>query len=212
MAKYSLELRDIYNDKSFNLFDFNYPFYDEDLRKQFEEKFFQWYMFDEIGFPTIGYFKQRLKARLNVIMPYYIKLYETELEAKKCNFMLNKDLKETFIRELENTSTLSSNMQTIGNNTSGNIGIYSETPQGSISDIEKYMTTANKDNTISSYEGNNNGSSENSSSGVEKTELISQGNIGITSSAELLDKWRKVIINIDEMILNDLNILFMQVY
>ena len=47
---------------------------------------------------------------------------------------------------------------------------------------------------------------------VEKTELLSQGNIGVTSSAELLQKWREVLINIDEMIIKDCHDLFMQVY
>lgn len=212
MAKYSLELRDIYNDKNYNLFDFDYPFYDEDLRKEFEELFFQWYMFDEIAFPTPGYFKQRLKARLNLIMPYYIKLYETELEAKKCNFMLNKDLKETFIRELESSANVNSNVTSNGSNSNDSTGIFSDTPQGSISNIEKYMTNANKDNSKSSHNETNNANSENVSNGTEKTELISQGNIGITSSGQLLEDWRKVLININNMILDDLNILFMQVY
>ena len=48
-----------------------------------------------------------------------------------------------------------------------------------------------------------------------QTETItfkSQGNIGVTSSAELLQKWREVLINIDEMIINDCRDLFMQVY
>lgn len=47
---------------------------------------------------------------------------------------------------------------------------------------------------------------------AETTELISQGNIGVTSSAELLEKWRKVILNIDMMLLNELSNLFLKIY
>ena len=47
---------------------------------------------------------------------------------------------------------------------------------------------------------------------TEKTSLISKGNIGVVSSAQLLREWRKVIINIDEMILNDLEDLFMLLF
>ena len=47
---------------------------------------------------------------------------------------------------------------------------------------------------------------------VEKTDLLSQGNIGITSSAELLQKWREVLINIDEIIIEDCRDLFMKIY
>ena len=46
----------------------------------------------------------------------------------------------------------------------------------------------------------------------ETTSLISQGNIGITSSAELLQKWREVLINIDEIIIEDCRDLFMRIY
>ena len=44
------------------------------------------------------------------------------------------------------------------------------------------------------------------------TELISKGNIGITSSAELLKQWRQVLINIDEMIIEECRDLFMLLY
>ena len=47
---------------------------------------------------------------------------------------------------------------------------------------------------------------------TETNTLTSKGNIGVTSSAELLEKWRKVIINIDELIINECSDLFMQVY
>ena len=47
---------------------------------------------------------------------------------------------------------------------------------------------------------------------VEKTDLQSQGNIGITSSAELLQKWREVLINIDEIIIEECRDLFMRIY
>lgn len=47
---------------------------------------------------------------------------------------------------------------------------------------------------------------------TETTELLSQGNIGVTSSAELLEKWRRVIINIDMMLLNELSNLFLKIY
>ena len=41
MSKYTLELRYIYEDPNFKLFDFPYNLYDNDLKPWFEEKFFQ---------------------------------------------------------------------------------------------------------------------------------------------------------------------------
>ena len=46
----------------------------------------------------------------------------------------------------------------------------------------------------------------------EETTLISRGNIGVTSSASLLEKWREVLLDMDELIIKDLEFLFMKIY
>lgn len=212
MAKYTLELRTIYKDTNFKLFDFDYEFYDNSLKPIFERKFFEHYYFDEIGFPTIQKFKHMLKAKLYLIMPYYKQLYNIEMQSINIDFLLQKDLKETFIREIKNSSNMNGNISSNGNNNSENININSDTPQSKIDDIEKYMSNASKDKAINSYNDSNISSTDTSSNGYEKTEFSSKGNIGVTSMATLVEKWREILINIDEMILNDLQDLFMQVY
>ena len=212
MAKYTLELRTIYEDANFKLFDFDYEFYDNALKSNFERKFFEHYYFDEIGFPTIQKFKHMLKAKLNLIMPYYKQLYNIEVQSINVDFLLQKDLKETFVREIENSSNMNGNISSNGSNNSENININSDTPQSKIDDIEKYMSNASKDKAITSYNDSNISSTDTSSNGYEKTEFTSKGNIGVTSMATLVEKWREILINIDEMILNDLQDLFMQVY
>lgn len=212
MAKYTLELRTIYEDTNFKLFDFDYEFYDDSLKPIFERKFFEYYYFDEIGFPTIQKFKHMLKAKLHLIMPYYKQLYNIEVQSINVDFLLQKDLKETFVREIENSSNMNGNILSNGNNNSENININSDTPQSKIDDIEKYMSNASKDKAINSYNDSNTSSTDTSSNGYEKTEFSSKGNIGVTSMATLVEKWREILINIDEMILNDLQDLFMQVY
>lgn len=212
MAKYTLELRTIYEDTNFKLFDFDYEFYDDRLKPIFERKFFEHYYFDEIGFPTIQKFKHMLKAKLHLIMPYYKQLYNIEVQSINVDFLLQKDLKETFVREIKNSSNMNGNISSNGSNNSENININSDTPQSKIDDIEKYMSNASKDKAINSYNDSNISSTDTSSNGYEKTEFTSKGNIGVTSMATLVEKWREIIINIDEQILNDLQDLFMQVY
>ena len=107
MSKYTLELRYLYKDKKFKLFDFPYNLYDNDLKPWFEEKFFQHFMFYEIGFDSVAMFKQRLMSKLNDIFPYYKQLYETEIASKNIYFMLNKDLKESYVRELTSSNNSS---------------------------------------------------------------------------------------------------------
>ena len=217
MARYTIELRDIENCICY-LFPRNFPFYtdSEELRKNFIQKFYDEYMFREIGFETVERFKRSLLGKLNKIMPYYTQLYHTELESKNINFMLNKDLIETFEREVSGTSEVNSNSTTnaSGTSTTNSNDIMYDTPNSRIDDITKYPTQGsqgeNNATSSSNATSTNNQTGENTQ--TEKTSLISKGNIGITSSAQLLKEWREVIINIDEMILNELEDLFMLLF
>ena len=217
MSKYTIELREIENCICY-LFPKGFPFYtdSEELRLNFIQKFYDEYMFREIGFETVERFKRSLLGKLNKIMPYYTQLYHTELESKNINFLLNKDLIETFEREVSGSSEVNSNSTTNANGTStaNSNDIMYDTPNSRIDDITKYPTQGSQgENTATS---SSNGTSTSNQSGEntqsEKTSLISKGNIGITSSAQLLKEWREVIINIDELILNDLEDLFMLLF
>ena len=207
MSKYTLELRYLYEDENFKLFDFPYNLYNNDLKPWFEEKFYQHFMFYEIGFDTIGMFKQRLMSKLNDIFPYYKQLYETEIRTKGIDFMLNKDLKESYVREL--TSNSNSNQES--NVTSNNLSTAGQLTPSLIANsqkIDKFMDSAQKDNSSS----NSTSTGESNGNSKEEYTLTSQGNIGITSSAELLTKWRETLLNIDLMIFEECNDLFMQIF
>ena len=217
MSSYTIELRQIENCICY-LFPKNFPFYtdSEELRKNFIQKFYDEYMFREIGFETVDRFKKSLLGKLNKIMPYYTQLYQTELESKNINFLLNKDLIETFEREITGSSEINSNATTnsSGTSTANSNDIMYDTPNSRIDDITKYPTQGSQGENNASSQSNgtstSNQTGENTQS--EKTSLISKGNIGVTSSAQLLKEWRDVIINIDEMILNDLEDLFMLLF
>lgn len=215
-SKYTLQLYYIYKDDSYNLFDQPYNLYNNELKPYFEEKFFQHFMFYEIGFDNINIFKQHLISTLNDIYPKYKQLYETEIRCQNIDFMLNKDLKESYIRKLngesEGNSHASSNTDNISN--SNDLSIANDTPQNKIDDLDKYMTSASKSNSNSTNNSTSNANNtiKNKSNNTEEYELISQGNIGVTSSAELLEKWRNVLINIDLMIFKELENLFLFVF
>lgn len=210
MSSYTLELRHIH--QTYKVFNFDYDFYtDSDIIKsKFEEKFIDEYYFHEIGQETVARFQHRLRTRLNKIMPYYKQLYDTEIAAKDINFLLNKDLTETFERvvtgESSSINDLTVSDQGETNNKESNIengNASLELENGSLTNVSK---TSLNNNT------NSNNTSRDNTNQNEITTLKSQGNIGITSSAELLDKWRSVIINIDQMIIDACDDLFMQVY
>ena len=214
MAK-TLKMMDLVR-SNYNLFDFSYNLYDDSLKQNFEEKFKQHFFLYEIGFETVGLFKQQLQMTLNDIYPYYKQLYETEIKCRDIDFMLNKDLKETFIRETigEGTNVTNSTQTSTSNSSSNDLVTSHDTPQNRVDDLDKFMSSAQKSN--SNNENTNSGNANTTSTGntksTDKTELISQGNIGITSSADLLQKWREILINIDQLMFNDLKSLFLLVY
>ena len=208
MSKYTLELNQIVNDLDFNLFDFEYNLYDDELKSAFEKKFIDHFYFYEIGLTPIARFKKPLQIKLNALDPYFKQLYQTELRCNDIDFMLNKDLKEQYTRELTGNSSVNQSSSSTTNDTSLNIN--NDTPQNKIDDLDKFMTSASKNTDNSTMSSNGTNSAENNS--TETYSLVSQGNIGATSSAELLEKWRSVLINIDQMIFEKCNDLFMLIY
>jgi hypothetical protein len=208
MSKHTLEINQIVNDLDFKLFDFDYNLYDNELKSAFEKKFINHFYFYEIGLTPIARFKKALQIKLNDIFPYYKQLYQTELRCNDIDFMLNKDLKEQYTRELTGNSSVNQSSTSTSNDTSLNIN--NDTPQNKIDDLDQFMTSASKNTDNSTMNSSGTNSAENNS--TETYSLVSQGNIGVTSSAELLEKWRSVLINIDQLIFEECNDLFMLIY
>lgn len=208
MSKYTIEINQLVNDLDFILFDFEYNLYDNELKSAFEKKFIDHFYFYEIGLTPIARFKKALQIKLNDIYPYFKQLYQTELRCNDIDFMLNKDLKEQYTRELTGNSSVNQSSTSSSNDTSLNIN--NDTPQNKIDDLDQFMTSASKNTDNSTMNSTGTNSAENNS--TETYSLVSQGNIGVTSSAELLEKWRNVLINIDQMIFEECNDLFMLIY
>lgn len=219
-----------------NIFPSDYAFYvdDEKAKKVFEDKFIKHYYYREIGFESPFMFIQKLESHLILNMPYWIQLYQTELEARNINFMLNKDLRETFMREVDSenqtTGTTSGQQNSSSTNSVSQNGSSTNAhKESSLRDgvsttslTDGYLTGVSSDNGTSTSAGTSESSDNLTSSGtssqtdngktLEKTELISQGNIGITSSAQLLKEWREVLINMDKIIIESCNVLFLKLY
>lgn len=170
------------------IFSFDFPIYKEEHRLELECKILKRYYTREIGAETYGRWKLFLDERMNSIMDYYNKLYESaELE-----FNPMVDYKVT--RKGSNTSKSQSK------GTSRNL--YSDTPQGGLTDIEqeRYLTNASKD------------TSDGEASGTGSYNETVEGLAGGRSPALLLNEYRKTILNIDNMIVDELNDLFMNIW
>ena len=226
MSNYTIELRFLDNPPLTSLFDFSYDYYMKGLvndevyeqkKKEFENKFLEFYYFDEIGYKAPDRFKQRLKNYLDMGFKKWNERYKTELEVEKqkINFLLNKDLIEERITEGNATGTATSTSTSTSNtnNNSSNKNTVNDTPDTRFTTTENFATSITTDETSSNSTNTGNGETTNTSnqnSNVNER-FTSKGNIGVTSSAELLEKWREVIIDIDNEIIDGAEKYFMQI-
>ena len=226
MSKFTIELRFLETPPIYKIFDFQYDYYMKGLvsdevyeqkKKEFENKFIDFYYFDEIGYETPDMFKQRLKNYLDMGFKKWQERYKTELEVErqKINFLLNKDLIEERTTEGNATGTATSTSTSTSNtnNNSSNKNTVNDTPDTRFTSTENFATSITTDETSSNSTNTGNGETTNTSnqnSNVNER-FTSKGNIGVTSSAELLEKWREIIIDIDNEIIEEADKFFMQI-
>jgi len=111
-----------------SLFDFSYDM-PEDYKPIFEKRFIDYYMFYQISFDSFFMFKKMIESRLNLLLPRYNKLYESEkvISNPFVNFISQTD---AWQRERGRNKTYSvSNNKNI-NSINSNSASYGNTRQG----------------------------------------------------------------------------------
>lgn len=216
MARYTLEIREIVESKNLKLFDFDYNFFDENLKSDFEKMFIDYFYFREIGQETIARFKKELQTKLNLIYHYYKEYYKTVKQVEVEEFMVTKDATDTFTRILEGESVASG--QTVGisenQSNSSSTNKFYDTPRNKINFENANITNGGVDENLNSFNGkdtNTSNATQNNRT-VETTILHSKGDLGVTSSGFLIQGWRDVITNIYQMIFDECEDLFFQLF
>lgn len=204
------------------VFDFNFPIFDESYRSVLETKILRHYYTREIGLETVGLWKLKLSTKLNEIMPYYNKLYKSELI--KFNPLYDVDL--TRERKIEgkgtkdtensenrsgnnNTETTQNNDSTVketgrdnGNttgtangtqnqNTNGNgTNMYSDTPQGAITDLQagRYLTNATIDSATNTFTGTSSDTTTQTTENTNNSTVDSSGSADSTTESDFNSK------------------------
>ena len=189
------------------IFNFSFPIFDEKYRTVLEKKILKHFYTREICEETVGLWKLRLDTKLNEIMPYYNKLYKSELleynplytnnltRTKKTDYDSNRNENENINDTTKNNGTINStNESTVNgteNGTSNNTGrdLYSDTPQGALTGVESetYLTNARKisnTGTTSSNTSNSSNASGSVTSADEHTYERIRGNTDALTSTE----------------------------
>lgn len=180
----TIELRHVVKDT--DIFDRcdPFPIWDENVRGELEKKIIEHYYFRQIGFETVGRFVFKLNERLRLIMPRINKIYKTTLF--KYNPIENYNMEE------EGTDTRKANNETLSK--------YSETPPNELQDFKdgKYLTSVNH--------------AEDENTGEDKHVFTRHGNIGVTTTQQMIEQERNIIIDLFAMVIEELKTLFLGVY
>lgn len=211
MAKYTVTIKTLMDNK----FDFglkNYPIFDEAYRETLNNNILMHYYENEIGFETAGLFKVYLNQKMFEIMPYYNELYKVQKKILLNDITNNVNLTETFKRDTSTNTSSKSASTSSGISKSKNVE--QTTPQGSLKEenIDNYSYASNitmdKNDTSNSV----NDSATGESSGNENYIKTIIGNNGSKYNVDILEQLKNNLMNIDLMIINELNELFMQIY
>lgn len=204
-SKVTLELRELV-ENGVDIWAFDYPsYYKGDEKKAFEQKVIDHYYFRQIGQETVGRFLHYFRAKIREIMPLYIQRYESVDLYKSIEDPLESySLTETLERQTSNKGSTS----TSGSSSEKREERFSNTPQGSIDNLNNFMTEArvNDDSASSS------GDSETNDTGSESYTLTRRGNIGVQPLGQELKVLRDSFLNIDMEIIEELRDLFLKVY
>lgn len=226
------DIEDVIASARSEIFNFDYPIFSSEYKAPLECKILSHFYTREIGSETYGLWHLRLRNKMQEIMPYYNKLYESEL-------LQYEPLQDTDYYEDE-VGNISSNGQSadnrIGQNRmtgsvtdAGNHGDvtvdrFHDTPQGAITDLteSQYLTNVRQINN-SGTDGNTrtyNTQNDNSASATKSTNMNTQnlvtkhihGKRNQESFNKLLKDYRANLLNIDMKIIGELEELFIQLW
>ena len=237
----TLSVRDQIEQGRSKLFDFDYPLFDADYKKVFETHFIRKFYMREIGFETEGLFKFQLESWLLINMPYFNKLFESELI--QYDPLTNTKLDVTNKKTVDKTQNQEAT--TDGTNQSSN----TQDANGTLTDdlFDRQLESNNPDSrlTITSNDGegvieyasnikenneNSTKSSVNHATGsatdttnvssnvnntINETEDFVQsrfGKIGDQSFSKMLNVYRTSLLRVENKIFQEMQELFMLVY
>jgi hypothetical protein len=162
----------------------------------------------EIGAETISLFRFRLTRKLNEIMPLYVQLYDSS--ALKYDPLSTYDLHTVRNDDTTENVTQGSTANATSTSTGKSRTASSSPPQGQLRPDGQYATNIVDVN--STNLGSSDSTSNNTTTGDSKLAASSSTTGRQGSANRLLAEYRSNILNIDLMILNELDELFLGIW
>lgn len=184
----SLSTRDKIELGRTKLFDFEYPIFDTNYRKVFETNFIRKFYMREIGFETEGLFKFQLETWLLIHMPYFNKLFESELiefnplenSSVDVNHLKTTDKTQNDVRDSIHGSTTSGTSDTTNDATSNVTSTSVKDSTGNVTDdnFERHLKSNNPDTRLALTANDGEGVIEYASEINENNENNARNSVG----------------------------------
>lgn len=186
------------------IFDFAYPIFNESHRQNLEQKIIKRYFFREISCENVFEWKLRLDAKMNEIMPYYNKMYESVgyltdiLDDVDYTRTFNEQTANTGNENTVSTQNIENNAESSGSSTSigktdvdnNQLVASSDTPQGQLTGLldNTYLSAAAKTDAETHTTNNDSNSRNARSSGTSKTDGTFDTSSNRTGQRENVEK------------------------
>lgn len=201
-----------------------FEIFDESYRSVIETKILKYFYTREIGCETFGLWQLRLDAKLSVIMPYYNKLYKAiniDIPViENVNMNVEHNIGRNADTKVNDNTDITASSNTATNTTASAKIRHSDTPQGSLKNLEanEYMSDATLSDTTQAVNSNTNSSSNsksNSDTNAKSTEEYAEhrwGKEGTITYISMVNEYIEKMKNIDAMLIRELEDLFLQIW
>ena len=221
MSKYTTTIRQLQKN-NFNFGLTSYPIFDEAYRNTLNNNILNYYYESEIGVETAELFKKLLNDRMQLIMPKYNIMYQAQEELLNSeNLIGNVNLTETMDKDVSSSLDQldTGNATQTGSSSASNKNLYQDTPHGSISmetldSTNVYATNFTIDNNSnsSSVQDYSNSTRDQDATGTEDYVKTIVGNNGRKYNVDVFNNVVTNLKNIDMLIINELDDLFMGIF
>lgn len=186
----------------------NYPIFQESYRETLNRHILDNFMYQEIGQETPDAFRHALGRKMRLIMPSYNQLFESALTT--FDPLVTVDMVTSGTSNQTQTSEGTSTNNTEGHVSSESDSLQSAYPNTMITPNGQYGTSGGRGTSKSDTSGADSNTSEANNTAQGESETRMKGYQGVP--ADLIAKARATIINVDQMIIAELDELFMLVW
>lgn len=195
-----------------------YPIYDESKRRQLNDKFIRHYWMREIGCETVGHFCLWCSNTFNEIMPYYNKMYETELLNVEHLLGIKRHKVVDMLRDFDESSSGNGRADTSTSSTGKSTNKFSDTPQDELFvskvDAGDYLTNLTIEDTADDTTVGTKSKSDGTIKRDEKNKDTTDEFVTDPRYYQAFLDLSEKVLNLDMQVINNVQVqgLFMQVW